>query len=333
MPAFARLRVVLVAVGFVCAFLATGRAAAAPNVTGSYPSKVRLDNWPGSIRVHGTGFLPAGITQCSDDVVNKRTIFLYRTEAGHGFEKADIIFPAGGPGGGCGDTAIVGHHFFHQTPNMVQVQVVVDGVASNLYTIPVVPNPITAAPHINSLSTSEGVVGQQDTWVKAYGTNIPGDVKVRFQGQYVATNQSLTEVGWVSFKVPHDKFTKPFRYSVQLENGKGYSNIVWFDVIQKPQITKITPGVLPRSAFANGSPPVQMTVYHSGSVPKVVEVTLVNTLFTVSGFVSKPGYVQFPLALAGRAIPTGVAIRIANTAGQHKVSVPVAALAIAKPSP
>lgn len=310
-------------VGSLFASAVTANAVAAPSISGTSPPKVRIDRLGVAIRILGDGFLPSGVTACSDDAV-KRIKIQYRGELDEPFKDADLIFPSSL---GCGANGIVGYHFnfTKSPPSVFQVRVLVDGIASNIRGIPLVPNPITGAPTITSITPSAGAVGwNYAPLITLSGTNIPADAKVRFQGQYLASSQSVSETGWLQFNVPKEKLANQARYSVQLESSKGYSNFAWYDVIAKPVITQVAPAAIPTGAYAQQSAPLPVSVYHTGSEPKNVRAQLGTAWLTITNFTVKPGLVQFSLPLAGKAIPQNLPIRFSNDAGDNTFVVPIA---------
>ncbi len=143
-------------------------------------------------------------------------------------------------------------------PGTLGVKVVVRGVESNVFNIPILPAP-TAKPTISTSLPAAIQVGTVDngfTWLlKVYGTNIGYDAVVKVGGTDSGKTQVDLAGEFVQTWVSQEFHTKPGHYTVQIWSSTGYSNFGWLDVTEPMHIVLKAPTPPPATARAAPPPP------------------------------------------------------------------------------
>jgi hypothetical protein len=239
-------------------------AAAAPHIAATHPAKIQSNEAPHDITISGSGFIPAGSPL---QALDKQRVFLRMGTQG-GFVETPMEIP-GSQGWGESGFSAKYPSGLTLAPGGLQIKVIVNGVESNVFSIPVIAPPPPAVPHITSIWHAETVAGSTDYYfiLRVSGTGIDYQTRPRFQGQEdIPFVRSLVE-GFVQFSVPEAYRHQPGRYSVQLVNAQGYSNFGWWDLVVKPKLAQLAPPSISPAALTT---PLAVTLTFEGSSPKQV---------------------------------------------------------------
>lgn len=305
--------------GALAAFLAAGwpaTAVAAPHITATTPATIFVNTAP-EVRLHGSGFVPAGSPVATLSQVQK--VFVRGGSQGS-FVPAPLVIPSGH---GWGATAFSAKlpSGLKLAPGVLQVQVTVNGVASNVFEIPVVPLPSPAVPHITAVSPAETAMGATAYYfiLRVSGTGIDAFTKPRFQG--LENIPVVGGDGFVQFSVPESFRNKPGRYTIQLVNAQGVSNLAHWDLVVKPQIAKLTPASISPAKLAERGASLGVTIAFTGSPPKKVWARADTAGWAaVAPRKLETHTVEILLDLAALGPKKQIDLKLANAAGESNIA-------------
>lgn len=113
-------------------------------------------------------------------------------------------------------------------PGSLEFQVVLRGVAGNIFSIPLMAIP-SGPPSITRVTPNQrdvGLTGRLDYLVRVVGSNMPDDTKATIGGESAFIGMAYFTEGVMDIWVPTDLRSKPGVYAVQLHNSRGLSNTV-----------------------------------------------------------------------------------------------------------
>jgi len=167
---------------------------------------------------------------------------------------------------------------FIAKPPLIQIKVQVLDKVSEIHEIPVHPQP-SIKPHIDKVHPGYVKISRSDSPFKdrliVYASGINQYTRPRFHGQEIESYSNFyfklkEEDRYISFNIPKSFRNKPGRYSVQLVNNIGYSNLVFMDIVKETKIESIMPATFSPLYVKPGESKFNLTIYYTGYPPKSV---------------------------------------------------------------
>lgn len=276
------------AIGLLMLALSAPAIAGPPEISSSYPTSFMAIGPDARLRVGGI----AGITLKGRNLAADNT-------TGFTVERDIQVYMRKGPGqwtlarrpgnGSLYSTAWSGSAAGLQfiaaewitNPGYLEFRVVVRGQASNVFRVPVLPQP-AAAPVFTSISRKlySTEAGERDWSYRIVGRNFTPGIQVRVDGQSVGAAWINLEQGVFDAEIPAALRARPGHYAVQLETFRGLSGRQWIDIVAPPRVVAVQPervvrtvpaaaGTTPKTAPA---PTFRVKVRYEGSDPDQVLV-------------------------------------------------------------
>jgi hypothetical protein len=151
---------------------------------------------------------------------------------GSGWKQGSIVIP--GKGWGTGNLTVKTPWLNGKAPGM-KVKLVVKGVDSNVYTIPIFVINTSGPPKIISIKPDSTAQGASDFWflIEVF-TNGSAGGQLFFNGQQVSNyifQAQTPDVMMYRFSVPQSLRATPGQYPIQLKGPKGDTNIIYWRLV------------------------------------------------------------------------------------------------------
>lgn len=240
---------------------------------------------------------------------------------GQGWKQGTIEIP--GKGWGKGTLTVTAPTGVKPTSPSLKVKLVVKGVDSNVYAIPIFTMNPSGPPKITSIRPKATALGASSYYfVIEVLTNASASGQLYFNDQkvpsYLCIPQS-PDVVLYRFPVPDSMKNAPGSYPIQLRGGSsGDTNIVYWSLLEKLAITSASPAVLGAVDVAPGAPSKAFQFGFSGSAPNIVEIRVdeKGNWSPVSGPVVVGNQVFVGISLASYKPAKKVEIRLKNAVSE-----------------
>lgn len=285
-------------------------------ITSTDPGQYVQNSHVQFLELKGNDLIPDGSTYQSIPVDVK--VFF---DDGKGWRQGIIEIP--GKGWGKGNLTVTAPSgVFPKAPSL-KVKLVVKGVDSNVYAIPIFTMNPSGPPKITSIKPEATAVGSSSYYfmIEVF-TNASARGLLYFNNQRVPSYLQIAQnpdTILYRFPVPDDVQATPGSYPIQLRGGgNGDTNIVYWSLLEKLAITSALPKMLSSVDVAPGAPSKSFQFGFSGSAPNIVEIRVdeKGNWSKVSGPVVVGNQVFVGISLAAYAPAKKVEIRLRNAVSE-----------------
>jgi len=298
-----------------------------PHITSTDPYTFVENGIPRMLEIKGSNLIPAGST--FQTIPQDVHVFF---DDGSGWKQGSIEIP--GKGWGTANLTVNTPALQQARVPGVKVKLVVRGVESNTYLIPIFAINASGPPTITGLKPSSTALGANDFYfVVEVFTNASAGNILYFSNQPVPSYLSIVQapnVCMFRFPIPQNVRNSPGGYPIQVKGTHGDTNIMYWTLVAPVAITSISPAVLAASVVTPGAPPIAFKVNFSGSAPNLIEYRIDDSSSwqKIQNPVCFGNQVAFGLTL-GTLIPKGrIEIRIKNAVSESIKSVAILQLAL-----
>ena len=268
------------------------------------------------LELQGNDLIPDGSTYQSIPVDVK--VFF---DDGKGWRQGTIEIP--GKGWGKGTLTVTAATGVKPTSPSLKVKLVVKGVDSNVYAIPIFTMNPSGPPKITSIQPKATAMGSGSYYfVIEVFTNASAAGLLYFNNQRVPSYLQIPQdpdTVLYRFPVPDNVQNTPGSYPIQLRGGSnGDTNIVYWSLLEKLAITSASPKMLSSVDVAPGASSTKFQFGFSGTAPNIVEIRVdeKGNWSKVSGPIVVGNQVFVSISLAAYQPAKKVEIRLRNAVSE-----------------
>jgi hypothetical protein len=304
--------------GFAVVCLLAGPAQPLPcqEITSTDPGQYVQNSGVQFLELLGKDLIPDGSTYLTIPV-DVKVLF----DDGKGWKQGTIEIP--GKDWGKGALTVSAPMGVIPTAPSLRVKLVVKGVDSNVYAIPIFTLNPSGPPKITSIRPEATAVGANAYYfmIEVF-TNASAAGQLYFNNQKVPSYLSMAQSPDVilhRFPVPDSMKDTPGSYPIQLRGGgNGDTNIVYWSLLEKLAITSASPQMLSSVDVAPGAPAKAFQFGFSGSAPSSVELRVdeAGNWSKISGPVIVGNQVFVGIPLASYKPAKKIEIRLKNAVSE-----------------
>ncbi len=306
------------ALGFSVVCLLSGFALPLPGqeIKSTDPGQYVQNSGVQFLELKGNDLIPDGSTYQTVPVDVK--VFF---DDGQGWKQGTIEIP--GKGWGKGALTVSAPMGVVPKAPSLKVKLVVKGVESNAYAIPIFTMNPSGPPKITSIRPQATAVGAGSYYftIEVF-TNASAGGPLYFNNQKVPSYLCIPQnpdVVLYRFPVPDSMKNAPGSYPIQLRGGSsGDTNIVYWSLLEKLAITSASPAVLSAVDVAPGAPSKAFQFGFSGSAPNIVEIRVdeAGSWSKIAGPIIVGNQVFAGISLASYKPAKKVEIRLRNAVSE-----------------